>query len=65
MDLKGKIVLVTGASRGIGRATAIEFARRGANVVINYKNSKLEAENLVEELSQINGGGEAVSSCPS
>ena len=34
--LSGKVALITGASRGIGRAIAIEFARQGATVIINY-----------------------------
>lgn len=42
----GKIVIVTGSSRGIGKATIIEFAKRGYNVVINYNNGKEEAEKL-------------------
>jgi 3-oxoacyl-[acyl-carrier protein] reductase len=37
IDLSGKIILITGASRGIGRATAIKFAECGANIVIHYK----------------------------
>lgn len=41
-----KVVLVTGSSRGIGKATIIEFASKGYNVVINYNNSKTEAEEL-------------------
>ena len=41
-----KVVLVTGSSRGIGKATIIEFASRGYNVVINYNNSESEAEEL-------------------
>lgn len=43
-------VLVTGSSRGIGRATALELAKRGDNVVINYVNSKEKAEALVDEI---------------
>ena len=39
-SLKGKIALVTGAARGIGRATATELARCGANIIINYLHSK-------------------------
>lgn len=41
-----KVVLVTGSSKGIGKATIIEFASKGYNVVINYNNSKSEAEEL-------------------
>ncbi|HVJ05363.1 MAG TPA: 3-oxoacyl-ACP reductase family protein [Candidatus Saccharimonadales bacterium] len=48
--LGGKVALVTGASRGIGRAIAIELAHRSARVAINYKTSKSCAETLAEEL---------------
>jgi 3-oxoacyl-[acyl-carrier protein] reductase len=41
--MNGKVVLVTGSSRGIGRATIIEFASKGYNVVINYVNNEKEA----------------------
>ena len=43
-----KVVLVTGSSRGIGKATIIEFASKGYNVVINYNNSDKEANKLKE-----------------
>lgn len=45
-----KVVLVTGASRGIGRSTVIEFAKNGYDVVINYVNNSLAANNLKEEV---------------
>lgn len=44
--MKNKVALITGASRGIGRATAIEFAKRGANVIINYNQNRNAAEEL-------------------
>lgn len=46
MDFKNKVVLITGASRGIGKAIAIEFAKRGSNIVINYNDSENEALKL-------------------
>lgn len=51
MEFKDKVVLVTGSSRGLGRSIAVKFAKEGANVIINYKNSKQEAELLVNILS--------------
>lgn len=45
--LNGKTALITGASKGIGRAIAIEFAKQGANLILNYKESELEAEKLL------------------
>jgi len=56
--LQGKIALVTGASRGIGRAIAKLFAEEGAKVVINYSRSEKEAASLAEEIKQ--QGGEAL-----
>lgn len=47
-----KVVLVTGSSRGIGKATIIEFAKQGYNVVINYFNSGKEASLLKEEIEK-------------
>lgn len=55
--LKDKVILVTGAGRGIGRATARLVAQNGAKVVINYRRSAEEAEALVKEI--LAEGGEA------
>lgn len=50
MKLEGKVALVTGASRGIGREIALEFAREGANVVVNYAGSEAKAKEVAEEI---------------
>jgi 3-oxoacyl-[acyl-carrier protein] reductase len=50
-----KVVLITGASTGIGRATALAFAREGAKIVANYRGNKTDAESLVATI-QANGG---------
>ena len=42
--LKDKVAIVTGGTRGIGRAIALKLADQGANIVINYRNSDKEAE---------------------
>lgn len=47
-----KVVLITGASRGIGAATALKFAREGYSVIINYNNSKDKALNVLEEVNK-------------
>lgn len=52
MKLKDKVAIVTGSSRGIGAATARLFAKEGANVVVNYRASKREAEKVVEEIGK-------------
>src|SRR2546430_14063368 len=57
IELKGRTALITGAGRGIGRATAIRLARDGARIAINFKgnaDAAAEAKRLVET-----GGGEA------
>lgn len=52
-DLKDKVCLVTGGARGIGRATALAFARAGANVAIDYHHSKEAAEQLDSEIDTL------------
>jgi NAD(P)-dependent dehydrogenase (short-subunit alcohol dehydrogenase family) len=50
LDLKEKVVLVTGASRGIGREAALRMAESGAKVVVNYNQSEREAHEVVKEI---------------
>lgn len=53
--LEGKKALVTGASRGIGRAIALELAREGARVAINYQSSDASAQAVADEIAQLGG----------
>lgn len=53
MKLQGKAVLVTGASRGIGREIALELARQGANVAVNYSGSEARAQEVVAEIQAL------------
>src|ERR1700726_2587161 len=59
--LQDKTALVTGASRGIGRATAAALARAGAHVLVHYGHSAQEAESLVSEIQAQGGRAEAIS----
>ena len=58
MSLMGKCAVVTGASRGIGRAIALELASQGAKVVVNYSGSEQKAMQVVDEIKA--NGGEAI-----
>lgn len=58
MKFEGKTAVVTGASRGIGRAVALRLASEGAKVVVNYSGSKEKAEAVAQEIRS--NGGEAI-----
>ena len=51
--LDGKVALVTGASRGIGRAIAVELARRGAKVALNFRSDAAQAESAAAEIQEL------------
>jgi 3-oxoacyl-[acyl-carrier protein] reductase len=59
-DLSGKVALVTGASRGIGRATAEALARQGAHVVVNYARGEAQAAEVVAGITERGGKAEAL-----
>src|ERR1700722_1825789 len=59
-NLKGKTALITGASRGIGRASALALAKLGAQVLIHYGSAAKEAEDVVAEIRKTGGKADAI-----
>ena len=59
-SLHNQVAVVTGASRGIGRAIALHLGAIGAKVVVNYAHSAAEAEALVQEIAAVGGEGMAL-----
>ncbi|MEJ1929829.1 SDR family oxidoreductase [Nostoc sp. NIES-2111] len=58
--LQNKVAVVTGASRGLGRATALKLAQEGASVVVHYGSSQQAAADLVAEIQKLGGSARAV-----
>lgn len=57
-QLEGRVAVVTGGSRGIGRGIALELAKRGASIVVNYHSNAAAADEVVQEITS--NGGQAV-----
>lgn len=55
METKGKVAIITGSSRGVGKAVAFQLAAQGCSVTLNYRQSKVEAENAKKELEALGG----------
>jgi 3-oxoacyl-[acyl-carrier protein] reductase len=58
MRFKDKVVLITGASKGIGKANSLLFAKEGAKIIVNFSKAEKEANDVVKEISKL--GSEAI-----
>ena len=58
MKLEGKVALITGSSRGVGRAVALSFAKEGAKVVVNYTSNETAANEVAQAINQM--GSQAI-----
>ncbi len=59
-SLEGKVALVTGGARRIGRALCLALARQGADIVFTFRNSEIEADSLVSEIASLGRDAEAI-----
>ena len=59
-SFKNKTILITGGSRGIGKGIVLAFAKAGANVIINYANSKEKADTVTKEVNKLGGNAKAI-----
>ena len=60
IDLSGKVALVTGGSRGVGRAICIQFGELGARVAVNYHSNQSAAQEVVAAIKAMGKGGDAI-----
>ncbi len=58
--LEGKVAIITGASRGIGKGIALELAARGASITVNYNNSASAVKAVVEEIEKLGSRAVAI-----
>ena len=59
-DLAGKVAIVTGGSRGLGRAASVALAETGAHILVNYRSNEDAANETVRRIEEVGGSGEAL-----